>query len=181
MAGARRSWHHIWGSGYAIYHWSAWLSAWLFMVLVCTGDFQLCFTRSGREIWGKSCWKRVVFLPYVVMPGLGLLAAMDKQSNSRVLLPPIFFQVHPFLITTEPWINKGSSIFLFADIPLCRTSTKISNHMFLFLWLYLFCTAARCKGCNSSLERTNKHVASTAACPAFSYFSGRGNLSADAQ
>lgn len=51
---------------------------------------------------GEELLERVVFLPYVVMPGLGLLAAMDKQSNSRVLLPPLFFQVHPFLITTEP-------------------------------------------------------------------------------
>lgn len=49
---------------------------------------------------GKVAGK-VLSLPYVVMPGLGLLAAMAKQLNSRVFLP-LFFQVHPFLITTEP-------------------------------------------------------------------------------
>lgn len=46
---------------------------------------------------GKSCWKRVVFVPSVVMPGLGLLATMDNELNPKVLLP-IFLQVHPFLI-----------------------------------------------------------------------------------
>lgn len=98
-----------------------------------------------REKQNRIYWVLYVYLSSLrgpVWPWFArLLVASDKQSNSRS--SPSLFPGSSPLITTEPWINKGSYIFLFADITLCGTSTKISNHMFLFLWLYLFCTTAR--------------------------------------
>jgi len=48
-----------------------------------------------------GCSSFVLFPPHEATPGWGLLGASEKQSNSREILP-VFFQVHPSLITTEP-------------------------------------------------------------------------------
>lgn len=97
MAGAKRLWHHIWDSGYAMPLGSVLGSAWS---LYPCGSSSCASQGVGVNYRGKVAGK-VLSLSYVVMPGLGLLAAMAKQLNSRVFLP-LFFQVHPFLITTEP-------------------------------------------------------------------------------
>lgn len=77
------------------YPWAARLGTQFCVVLVSSGDFQLCFivggVKYGEELLETCC------LPSVVMPGLGLLATMDNELNPKVLLP-IFLQVHPFLI-----------------------------------------------------------------------------------
>ena len=106
------------------------------------GRAKCGFFQEARN--GKICWvlQLCSFSSSWGYAWLGVAGSIGEAVKLTRNSPSLF---PGSSLSDNHWaMNKqGSYIFLFVDVTLCSTSTKIPNHMVLFLWLYLFCTTAR--------------------------------------